>query len=397
MNNLNQITIYTTSDYPYGGPAENFVRQMALGLKENGQSVSIVLLKGQSKKQKNDTNIQCVNLLFFKRPKNGFLKLMQLFFIFLSVPFSLVKNKIKRNSKIVILYGIEYFYLIAPFLIMKYILNIKIYRIITDRYPKNVISPIWWKTPKIFFYNIQYKYLDKFLDGIICVSSYLEESSIKYGIKKNKIIVIPHFIDLSFIKKNKTLPKDNDKVRIGMCGTLNRPNGVLELINAYKIIQMKHPNVELLLVGPIKNDIIKEINEIFSSLEENSIIITGNVDSQYIPDYLYSCDILVNPRRSGIFADAGFPTKLGEYFASKRPVVATSVGDIKIYFQNKKELILVEPDSILSLANGICYLIENKNIANDIALNGYLWASQNLDYIKSAQKLINFIHSKNLG
>ena len=60
MNNLNQITIYTTSDYPYGGPAENFVRQMALGLKENGQSVSIVLLKGQSKKQKNDTNIQCL-------------------------------------------------------------------------------------------------------------------------------------------------------------------------------------------------------------------------------------------------------------------------------------------------------------------------------------------------
>ncbi|MEW5845868.1 MAG: glycosyltransferase family 4 protein [Bacteroidota bacterium] len=388
------ITIYTTSDYPFGGPAENFVRQMALGLKENGQSVRIVLLKGQNKKQKNDTKIPYVSLLFSKRPKNGFLKLIQLLFIFLTVPYSLLKNKIKRNSKIIILYGVEYFHLMIPFLIMKYILNLKVYRIITDRYPKNVISPIWWKTPKILFYNFQYKYIDKFLDGIICLSSFLKESSIKYGVKKNKIIVIPHFIDLSFFKVSKSLPRDNEKIRIGMCGTLNRQNGILELIKAYKIIQMKHPNVELLLVGPIKNDIIKEINKIFSSLDDNSIIITGKVDSQYIPDYLYSCDILVNPRRSGIFADAGFPTKLGEYFASRKPVVATSVGDIKIYFQNQKELILVDPNSIHSLANGICFLIENKCLAKDIALNGYKWASENLDYKKSAQRLINFIYNK---
>jgi hypothetical protein len=38
----------------------------------------------------------------------------------------------------------------------------------------------------------------------------------------------------------------------------------------------------------------------------------------------------------GILADSGSPTKIGEYFSARKPVVATKVGDLQHYFSDKK-------------------------------------------------------------
>jgi len=71
--------------------------------------------------------------------------------------------------------------------------------------------------------------------------------------------------------------------------------------------------------------------------------------------------------------------------------VLLECADIKYYFENKKELILVEPDDPTSLANGINYLIQNRDKAKQIAEEGYLWALENLDFIKNSSKLIKFL------
>ena len=63
MKNKKNILIYTTSDFPNGGAAENFVRQMAIGLSENNANVSIVRLKGQLKEGVNVT-IMIITFIF---------------------------------------------------------------------------------------------------------------------------------------------------------------------------------------------------------------------------------------------------------------------------------------------------------------------------------------------
>jgi glycosyltransferase involved in cell wall biosynthesis len=112
-----------------------------------------------------------------------------------------------------------------------------------------------------------------------------------------------------------------------------------------------------------------------------------------IPETLLTCDILVNPRKSGVFAEAGFPTKLGEYFSTKKPVISTRVGDIKSYFTDKNELVLVEPDNPDQLSLAIIYLTENKSQAKRIGDNGYGWAIRNLDFKTNTKKLIDFLGS----
>ena len=63
---VRNITIYTSSDFPDGGAAENLVRQMALGINSLETKVNIVLFRGHTndKTKVDDTNIDCSCLLF---------------------------------------------------------------------------------------------------------------------------------------------------------------------------------------------------------------------------------------------------------------------------------------------------------------------------------------------
>ena len=173
------IAIYTTSDFPYGGAPENFVRQMALGLNSLDTFVKIILLRGHyTESTINDTGIDCSNLLFKRRFRRQFLKFVELVFIIFAIPYSVIRNRIQHRTKVILLYGVEYFYLVLPFFIVGKILGIKVYRVITDRYTDRGIAPTWWKWPKVFFYQLQYNYFDRYLAGVICLSNYLKDHDI---------------------------------------------------------------------------------------------------------------------------------------------------------------------------------------------------------------------------
>ncbi len=384
------IIIYTSGDFPYGMAGENFVRMLSLGLEYHNRNIKIVRLYGTMYSFKNDTNIKCSNLLFNKKVKNEVLKFFELFFIILVLPFSIIKNKLFHKTDTILLYGIEYFYFVLPFLIFTKFLRIKLFRLITDYYDTEIISPTWWKKPKSFFYNFQLKYFDKKLSGIVCLSFYMYEILKKYIKNEKKILVIPHFIDLDIISENQLSNKDSKIITIGFCGTLLEMNGVFDLIDAFKIVNQKNQNTKLLVIGKINEDIREKMRELIFGFEKQ-IFITGYLSKQKVLDNLSTCDILINPRKSGRWSDAGFPTKLGEYFALQKPVVATKVGDLINYFEDKKEVVFAEPDSPQSIAEKIEFLIEQPEISELIAKNGYLWAKNNLDYKKNSETLINFI------
>ena len=47
------------------------------------------------------------------------------------------------------------------------------------------------------------------------------------------------------------------------------------------------------------------------------------------------------PREDALFSRAGFATKLGEYLASGRPVIASATGDVELYLKDDVDAFLV--------------------------------------------------------
>lgn len=387
MINDNKIVVLTGSNFPFGGAGASFVRLMSLGLQYNNIDVEVVRYWG-NRFSSEDKEIKSSNYLFKTPFKNEFLKFFEFFAQILYIPFFLAYRKFVKGDSVLILYCVERAYFILPAIIFCKIFKIKCYRIIAEIWPNYMEAKYWWRIPNILFYNLQLKYIDKYLSGIVVFSKYLYKICVNNGVKDENLILLPHFID--FKKNSKVLSPSSKLFRIGFAGNPSIENGILDLLRAFNILLKEHNlDFELLIVGGISpkiNSVIKE-----SNLINKNIIFTGLISNNEVHEKLLTCSTLINPRRKGVLADSGFPTKIGEYFSTKKPVISTKVGDLDSYFQNKRELIFAEPNKPNSLADAILYVYNNKASCKKIAENAYKWGLNNLNYLTNGKKLINFI------
>ena len=171
---------------------------------------------------------------------------------------------------------------------------------------------------------------------------------------------------------------------------------IIDLLDAFDILLQQNKNFQLILIGDltnVSNNISVKLNYYFEKYP-SQIKCTGYLKSSEVASLLANSDILINPRPSGISAEAGFPTKLGEYFAAKKPVIATRVGDLIKYFNDDEILILTEPNNPIDLADKILRLAQDNDKMRKLGSNGYKWMMTNLHYNISALKLIQFIEKQ---
>jgi glycosyltransferase involved in cell wall biosynthesis len=102
-----------------------------------------------------------------------------------------------------------------------------------------------------------------------------------------------------------------------------------------------------------------------------SATFVGLVSHDLAPAYLNACDILVSPHED--MADGsvffGSPTKIFEYMATGKGIVASKVGQLGRLLEDEQDALLVEQKDERQLAGAICRL------AMDPALRGRLGAA----------------------
>jgi len=127
------------------------------------------------------------------------------------------------------------------------------------------------------------------------------------------------------------------------------------------------------------------------NITEN-VTFTGLVDSKMVRKYLSECRFLAITRPSTVQTQAGFPTKLGEYFATQRPILSTDFGDIERYFGNGTDLIIAKTGNPESIAAGIKWILGNEEAVEQISRTGYIKAKKLLDYQTAIKRIIEFIN-----
>jgi len=395
---MKNIKIVTYNNFPFGGASANFVRNLAFTLLDD--NVEVLLPTGNyygnvpsyTNKRNNKINTTYYRfILFLKHPKNYLGKFLDLFFGSTLLFFYIIKKAIKNEIDLIIKYDVGFISDIFLIIIGK-IFNIKLVYIIVEYYKRPVNSLFSFSYLKWVNFYLGINYLPKYSDGVIVLSHFLKNYIEKRFLYKNPLLVQPNFVDSKLYVET----KNNDKNKIiGYCGVLNSKDGIYDLLKSFQILSQKFPFIKLIIIGDITNGktILPRLRDYVSELNvEDNVQFTGLVHSSKVPNLLSNCDILVFPRQSGTFAEAGFPTKLGEYFATRKPIVATKVGDIVSYFTDKKELVLADPNNPDSLANGIEYLLLNKEEGCRIGQEGYSWMIKNLDIYSVSKKISGFIN-----
>lgn len=385
-------------NFPSGGAGATYLNLFCRGLKSNGYSVSVLLLKGYAfgnytyngpRKNITDDGIPYTYLGFKQRPVNQFLKLFDELLSILRLIIYLFSLINKRKSINLLIYNGEAQYNIPIYLIAK------IFRIRTSKFVAEIIDESEFKGSflrklKRYGYILNFKYLNKISDKLIVFSFYLKNEYLKMGYNENNIIVQPNLTDFEYWEPTNT----ELKYSLGYSGAPYLKDGLYDLFKAISLLHEKNINVTLLIIGDaiFGKSLIPDLKVECKRLGiSEKVTFTGLLESSLVKQYLSECKILAITRPSTIQTKAGFPTKLGEYYATKRPVLATNFGDMDKYFTDGLDIIMAECGNPESIALKIIWMLKNNKELELISRRGYDKANQLLEYKKSVNRMINLL------
>lgn len=235
--------------------------------------------------------------------------------------------------------------------------------------PEDYIGEHWQRTPLLKrLAKLEAASLNS-ADVIFVVSAVMREYLVERGYAGERIVVNPNGVDPdrfdvgggTEIRRRHGI--DMDLKVIGFVGSFGLWHGAPVLARAFAGLAARRSDVCLLLVGdgPEKRE-VKDIIE--AAGVTSQMIDVGRVASQSVPAYLDACDILASPHCPipGGQRFFGSPTKLFEYMASGRSIVASSLEQIADVLDHWESALLVTPGNDRELRAAIERLLDDPDL-----------------------------------
>jgi glycosyltransferase involved in cell wall biosynthesis len=218
-------------------------------------------------------------------------------------------------------------------------------------------------------YNLKRAFL------ITTISQPLKEDLLKLDIPEEKILVNPNGVDLkkfnpeieNNIEANELKQKlgiNYNELVIGFSGTFGPWHGIGE--------------------GILRNEMIKKLKKY------KNVNFTGTIPYSEIQNYLANCDILISPHCPQVDGKEffGSPTKLFEYMAMKKGIVASNLGQIGEILKDGQTAILVKPGDVRDLVRGIKLLSGSSELRKRLGENAREEVVKKYTWDKHVERII---------
>ncbi|HVF56894.1 MAG TPA: glycosyltransferase [Pyrinomonadaceae bacterium] len=195
---------------------------------------------------------------------------------------------------------------------------------------------------------------------IFVVADVERRNLLRAGVAPEKIVVNSNGVDVQRFRPGvggrevrAELGIDEDETLVGFTGTFGPWHGVLVLAEAATLLSAD-ARVRFLLVGSgSQRERAEEILRRAGAL--GRVHFTGAVAHERVPALLDACDVLASPHvpLEGGAEFFGSPTKLFEYMAMGKGIVASRLGQIADVLRDEETALLVEPGDALALKNAL--------------------------------------------
>ncbi|OAD19159.1 group 1 glycosyl transferase [Candidatus Thiomargarita nelsonii] len=238
-------------------------------------------------------------------------------------------------------------------------------------------------------------------DVVVVVSQPMKNELVDRGIEANKILVNPNGVDparyspdVNGSQIRKQYGFDEDKILIGFIGTFGLWHGAEVLAEAFGKLLQKFPDyqqrIKLLMIGDGPR-----LARVKENIEKYGVgdacIMTGLISQEDGPIHLAACDILAsphvpNPDGTPFF---GSPTKLFEYMAMGKGIVASDLDQIGEILKHEQTAWMVKPGNSESLMSGLKTLIDNPKLRDKLGQTARKTVLQHQTWRKHTQKIID--------
>ena len=300
----------------------------------------------------------------------------------------LYKNCTKENTSHIILYNVksELKWLI------KYSKKegIPLIKDVVEWYDKNNFQGI-----SGFFNYIEDRvglfYLNKKCKNIIAISSLFEQY---YKNKKCKVIRIPTILDINeFLNEN----YDNSQViRIVYAGSPMKKDYIINVIKAMLILPKDEREKIVLDFYGVTWDYFLKLGITIKQKRDLDECVSchGRVSLSEVKMGLSKADFTILLRPNERYANAGFPTKVGESMAMGIPVIANITSDLELYIHENVEGIICENETPQACAEALKKAIKiNERKRKEMRICARKQAEHSFYYQAYTQQFKEFLES----
>jgi glycosyltransferase involved in cell wall biosynthesis len=398
----NRVLIAALEPFPHGGGATARIHAYARGLMAAGMDVAVVCLRSTERSEKDALNRSAAGLYdgvpfqyscgspyrertFVRRRLRELSSAIRLR--------RLVRGATGQSPANVILFSNSALWIVAAVWACRAaksacVLEKSEYPFVYSR--KTVRKRLWaW-----FFTRTVYR----LFDGVIVISTCLEEYFMARIKRGAKVIRIPILVDMSEFSEER-IGDGRDQRILCYVGNLGHKGEIDSLLDAFGEVEARFPEWRLRVIGDGRDpSVIAGFRSRVANMDlSHRIEFVGRVSRDALPGLYREAGAFALPRASGLFSAAGFPTKLGEYLASGRPVIVTSTGDIPLFLQDGVDAFLVPPDDPHAFAARLAELFADPVGAHAVGARGRETARQKFEAESQCRRLATFLRGLRRG
>lgn len=381
-----KFKIYTMQPFPYGMAATNRIINYGVGLVNQGVEVECFTINATENTEQVPRNLKQGSFKGIKykyastnvRSKSFIRKHLRDVYDYYLTCKDLLTSDAKRNMVFMNSFSKEFGIVLLAKLSGKKII-------------KELCEYPYYK--ECLMSKLTLKFLFPLYDGFVVISENLLQLAKKFKNKNAKIVKIPILVDPNRIAD--VTPFNHSKPYIFHGGTLTESkDGIISTLIAFGEAKKElEEDVDFIIAGPPSFDIPK-INETIKKYHlENNVKFLGVLSRDEIVKYQLGASLSILNKNETIQNIYGFSTKLGEILLSKTPVITTTIGEANLWLEDGISAFITTPHNPIKISNEIIRAFKNKNLRENIAMNGYKVALQNFDAEYQGKKFHSFLNS----
>jgi glycosyltransferase involved in cell wall biosynthesis len=183
-------------------------------------------------------------------------------------------------------------------------------------------------------------------------------------------------------------PPPRETLVIAYAGNFNPYHGILTMVDAVRLAVDRGRGFRLTLIGAI--DEFPEVRRRAEEMLGDRVECVGPVPYEDVPHLLQEADILVMPRARSRTAVSTYPSKLSDYLATARPVVASDVGEVREVVSHGDNGLLAAAGSAEEMASAFELLLDRETRVK-IGAAGRRTAADVLSWEQIAKRAVGFL------
>ena len=315
-----------------------------------------------------------------------------------------LKSILRKDCKNLIVLEMPDFHIFLIYVSLARVLNYKI-AVISHEWGPTVKTVHFLRKPSVWLFT---KYFGRLVDGILPISEYIIERIRHFNKPFLKVPVLADFESKEFHVKTTNSFKTDTTLETSLqvdaenakdkyflyCVYAAYTRVIFKIIDAFSEFKRIGGiyGLSLVLAGSKEQIGIVESYIEKVGMSKDIQIFSKIPYTQLLVLYAHASGLIIPLDPDSSQDSARFSQKIAEYLSSGSPIITNNVGEIKYYFEDKKNCILCDY-RIDGFCKAFMWIAANPEASEQIGINGYELGRTEFNYLDFGKKIHDFFQN----